>query len=61
VRDALEAIANGLVTCADHAQELASDAKGGDFEDLARQADGLRQQILATKNKLSLVQKAFTN
>jgi hypothetical protein len=39
----------------------ADEAKGGDFEDLARQADGLRQQILATKNKLSLVQKAFTN
>ena len=61
VREALDAIANGLATCAEHAEELATEAKGGEFEDLARQADGLRQQILATKNKLSLVQKAFAN
>jgi hypothetical protein len=58
-RDALDAIANGLATCAEHAQQLATEAQALDFEDLARQADGLRQQILATKNRLSLVQKAF--
>jgi uncharacterized coiled-coil DUF342 family protein len=59
VRDALDAIANGLSTCAEHAAQLATEAQGLEFEDLARQADGLRQQILATKNRLSLVQKAF--
>ncbi len=61
VRDALMAIANGLTTCAEHAQQLATEAQGLDFEDLARQADGLKQQILATKNRLSLVQKAFAS
>jgi uncharacterized coiled-coil protein SlyX len=59
VRGTLEAIANGLSTCAEHAQDLATEAKTCDFEDLARQADGLRQQILSTKNRLLLVQKAF--
>ncbi len=34
------------------AQGLAEIAKGEDFEDLARQADGLRQQILAARSKL---------
>ena len=34
------------------AQGLAELAKSQDFEDLARQADGLRQQILAARSKL---------
>jgi hypothetical protein len=34
------------------AQGLAEIAKSHDFEDLARQADGLRQQILAARGKL---------
>jgi hypothetical protein len=34
------------------AQGLAEIAKGQDFEDLARQADGLRQQILSARSKL---------
>lgn len=34
------------------AQALAEIAKGQEFEDLARQADGLRQQILAARSKL---------
>lgn len=34
------------------AQGLAEIAKGKDFEDLARQADGLRQQILSARAKL---------
>lgn len=48
-------MAASMTTAANHAQELASDATARSFEDLARQAEGLRQQILAAKNRLSLL------
>lgn len=46
-------------TVATHAQELATEATEKTFEDLARQAESLRQQVLAAKNRLSLLQKAI--
>jgi len=49
----------GMDTVARHAQELAADALGTDFEELARQAESLRQQVLAAKNRLSLLHKAL--
>ena len=54
---ALTEMAASMGTAAAHAQELASEATGKSFEDLARQAESLRQQILAAKNRLSLLQR----
>ena len=53
--EAIAAMEAGMATCAEHAQELAADAHTGGFEDLERQAEGLRQQILSVKNRLSLL------
>jgi hypothetical protein len=57
MQTALAEMAGNMTTAATHAQELASEATGKSFEDLARQAEGLRQQILAAKNRLALLQK----
>jgi DNA repair exonuclease SbcCD ATPase subunit len=54
---ALGEMAANMATAAGHAQELATEATGKSFEDLARQAESLRQQILAAKNRLSLLQR----
>jgi len=40
---------------ADHAQELLTAAREADFEDVARQAESLRQQLLAARNKVQLL------
>ena len=40
---------------ADHAQGLATAARDADFEDVARQAESLRQQLLAARNKVQLL------
>lgn len=42
-----------MTNLATRAEALATIAKDQDFEDLSRQADGLRQQILAARNKLA--------
>jgi len=42
---------------ADDAKALAQSAKQADFPDIAQEADSLRQQILAARNKLSLLQR----
>ena len=42
-----------MTNLATRAEALTTIAKSQDFEDLARQADGLRQQILAARNKLA--------
>jgi len=62
VQDALTAGADGIddlqsrmQKIADEAAEIALTARQKDMEDLARQADGLRQQILAAKNKIALL------
>ena len=40
---------------ADHAQGLTTAARDADFEDVARQAESLRQQLLAARNKVQLL------
>jgi hypothetical protein len=56
-QEALVAVDAGMLACATHAEKLAADANAQDFEDLGRQADGLRQQVLSAKNRLGLLQK----
>jgi hypothetical protein len=41
------------------AEKLAADARASDFEDLSRKVDSLRQQILAARNKVSLLKEAI--
>jgi hypothetical protein len=41
----------------DSATELARDAKAADFADIAQQADALRQQLTAARNKLKLLHR----
>ncbi len=45
-----------MTNLATRAEALATIAKDQDFDDLARQADGLRQQILAARNKLKQIE-----
>jgi DNA repair exonuclease SbcCD ATPase subunit len=40
---------------AEHAQGLMAAAREADFEDVARQAESLRQQLLAARNKVQLL------
>jgi archaellum component FlaC len=40
-------------------EKLAADARGADFEDLSRKVDSLRQQILAARNKISMLKEAL--
>jgi hypothetical protein len=61
VREALGQIDIGMAACAEHAEELARDAVAGEMTDLGRQADGLRQQILHAKNRLSHLNKSLAN
>jgi hypothetical protein len=53
LREALGQIDVGMTTVAEHAAELAKEAAARELSDLGRQADGLRQQILAAKNRLA--------
>jgi chromosome segregation ATPase len=41
------------------AEQLSADARGADFEDLSQKIDSLRQQILAARNKISLLKEAL--
>ena len=41
------------------AEALATDARAADFDDLSRKVDSLRQQILATRNKVGLLREAL--
>ena len=41
------------------AEHLAADASAADFDDLSRKVDSLRQQILAARNKISLLKEAL--
>jgi hypothetical protein len=59
MKKALADVETGMGTVATHAQTLATEATQASFEDLARQAESLRQTVLAAKNKLSLLQKAL--
>ncbi len=42
------------------AEALTTDARDADFDDLSRKVDSLRQQLLATRNKLGLLREALT-
>src|SRR5262249_17963400 len=54
---ALAEVRHKVAELAARAQELMKEADGAGFSDVARQADGLRQQLLAGLNKVSLVVK----
>jgi hypothetical protein len=41
------------------AEQLSADARRADFEDLSSKIDSLRQQILAARNKISLLKEAL--
>ena len=48
-------LAQRMGEVADHAQGLLTAARDADFEDVARQAESLRQQLLAARNKVQLL------
>jgi hypothetical protein len=50
-----------LGVIAESARGLQVEATDGDWSDLAREAESLRQQVLAVKNKLSLLAKRLSN
>lgn len=49
----ISALRDKLTTLADSAQQLLDASRAADFEDITRQADSIRQQLLAARNKLS--------
>jgi len=51
----LRDLAQRMGEVADHAQELTTASRDADFEDVARQAESLRQQLLAARNKVQLL------
>ena len=48
-----------MARIAEDARGLQADADAADWNDVARDADSLRQQVLAAKNKLGLLAKRF--
>lgn len=55
----LQTLQDSMSKLAEGAEILANTSQEQDFHDIARQADSLRQQLLSTKNKVSLLQKAL--
>jgi hypothetical protein len=55
----LETVKERMESIAGRATELANDAKEKGIVDIEREADSLRQQILAAKNKLGLLQQGL--
>jgi len=53
--DGLRDLSQRMGEVADHAQELTTASRDADFEDVARQAESLRQQLLAARNKVQLL------
>jgi chromosome segregation ATPase len=51
----LRDLAQRMGEVADHALGLTTAARDADFEDVARQAESLRQQLLAARNKVQLL------
>jgi hypothetical protein len=51
----LRELSDRMTGVAERAQELASAARSADFEDVSRQADSLRQQLLAARNKVVML------
>jgi len=61
VDEAFFKIEQGVAECAKAAQDVVTDSNGRELEDIARQADGVRQQLLSTKNRVSLLRKQLAN
>lgn len=55
----LQTLQDSMAKLAEGAEILTNVARDQDFQDISRQADSLRQQLLATKNKVQLLQKAL--
>jgi hypothetical protein len=53
----LQQVADRMGTIVATAQDVAKDAQARGIEDIARQADGLRQQVQSARNKLLLLQQ----
>ena len=51
----LHELSERMASVAGRAQELAASAHSAEFEDVSRQADSLRQQLLAARNKVVLL------
>jgi hypothetical protein len=54
---AVEQALSGLGVVVEDAQKLAQDAREADAQDVARETDTLRQQVLSARNKLGLLLK----
>ena len=55
-----QALQDRMAEVANEAQDLARAAEEKEFNDIARQADSLRQQLLSARNKMGLLQKSFS-
>ena len=55
----LDELRERMTSVAEAAALLENDARGARFEDLARNADSLRQQLLAARNKIGLLREAL--
>ncbi|AGC48925.1 hypothetical protein MYSTI_07653 [Myxococcus stipitatus DSM 14675] len=55
---AFQALQDRMKEVADEAQAVARSAEERDFNDIGRQADSLRQQLLAARNKMALLYKS---
>jgi methyl-accepting chemotaxis protein len=53
----LQLVNEKMTQVADNAGKLASDAEAQDFTDVARDAESLRQQLLAARNRANLLQQ----
>lgn len=53
----LQKVNEGMTQVAENAERLANDAAARDFVDVARDADSLRQQLLAARNRANLLQQ----
>lgn len=53
----LQMVNERMTSVADNAGSLASDAQAQDFVDIARDAESLRQQLLAARNRANLLQQ----
>jgi hypothetical protein len=61
-RELLQAIGEILARADEivaRAEELAEAARSGDFDDLARSADALKQQMQSARNRITLAQRAL--
>jgi len=58
---ALEEIGERMDAAVARALDVARDATASDFVDIARQADSLRQQLLATRNRVTLLRRGLAS